>query len=185
MFLFALVISIAAGIVGPRAVLDRLVGKRRDRIRRSIPDSLDLLVVCVEAGVGLDSALVRVARDMSDLHPDLSAELFIVNRTMNAGITREEAMHGLFERTGVDELRGLAASMIQSERLGTSVARVLRVYAETLRRKRKQFAERRAAEASIKMLLPLAVFMLPALFALILAPAAFSLAKTMEGMTMQ
>jgi len=179
------VVAAAAGVIGPKAVLDRLVGKRRDRIRKAIPDSLDLLVVCVEAGVGLDSAILRVARDMAFLHPDLSSEFLIVNRTINAGISRDEAMHGLYQRTGVEELRGLASSMVQSERLGTSIARILRVYAEALRRKRRQTAEKRAAEASIKMLIPLALFMLPALFALILGPAAMTLAKTLSGVTLQ
>ncbi|MDB4881360.1 MAG: Type secretion system domain protein [Gemmatimonadetes bacterium] len=178
-----LLVLIGAGIgtIGPRAILDRLVSERRDRIRRSIPDSLDLLVVCVEAGVGLDSGMLRVARDMSTLHPELSAEFLIVNRTINAGLSRDEAMHGMWQRTGVEELRGLASSMVQSERLGTSIARILRIYAETLRRRRRQLAEKRAAEASIKMIIPLALFMLPALFALILGPAAMSLAATMKG----
>ncbi len=175
----------AAGVIGPKAVLDRLVAKRRDRIRKAIPDSLDLLVVCVEAGVGLDSAILRVARDMAFLHPDLASEFLIVNRTINAGLSRDDAMHGLFQRTGVEELRGLASSMVQSERLGTSIARILRVYAEALRRKRRQMAEKRAAEASIKMLIPLALFMLPALFALILGPAAMTLMKTLQGSTLQ
>jgi len=175
----------AAGVIGPKAVLDRLVAKRRDRIRKAIPDSLDLLVVCVEAGVGLDSAILRVARDMAFLHPDLASEFLIVNRTINAGLSRDDAMHGLFQRTGVEELRGLASSMVQSERLGTSIARILRVYAEALRRKRRQMAEKRAAEASIKMLIPLALFMLPALFALILGPAAMTLMKTLQGTSLQ
>jgi tight adherence protein C len=179
------VVAAAVGAIGPRALLDRLVQNRRDRIRRSIPDSLDLLVVCVEAGIGLDSAILRVARDMSLLHPDLSAEFFLVNRTINAGLSRDEAMHGLWQRTGVEELRGLASSMVQSERLGTSIARILRIYSETLRRKRRQTAEKRAAEASIKMIIPLALFMLPALFALVLGPAAMSLASTMQGVTLQ
>ena len=175
----------AAGAIGPKAALDRLVAKRRDRIRKAIPDSLDLLVVCVEAGIGLDSAMLRVARDMAFLHPDLSAEFLVVNRTINAGLSRDEAMHGLYQRTGVEELRGLASSMVQSERLGTSIARILRVYSEALRRKRRQTAEKRAAEASIKMLIPLALFMLPALFALILGPAAMTLAQTLKGVQMQ
>ena len=179
------IIAGGAGIIGPRAILDRLVTRRRDRVRHAIPDSLDLLVVCVEAGIGLDSAMLRVARDMSFLHPDLASEFFLVNRTINAGLSREEALHGLWQRTGVDELRGLASSMVQSERLGTSIARVLRVYSESLRRKRRQLAEKRAAEASIKMIIPLALFMLPALFALILGPAAMSLAKTMSGVSLQ
>jgi tight adherence protein C len=179
------IVAGAAGVIGPRAVLDRLVARRRDRVRKAIPDSLDLLVVCVEAGIGLDSAMLRVARDMAFLHPDLSSEFLIVNRTINAGLSREEAMGGLWQRTGVEELRGLASSMVQSERLGTSIARILRVYSEALRRKRRQLAEKRAAEASIKMLVPLAVFMLPALFALILGPAAMSLAETLKGVQLQ
>jgi tight adherence protein C len=122
---------------------------------------------------------------MSFLHPDLSSEFFLVNRTINAGLSREEALHGLWHRTGVDELRSLASSMVQSERLGTSIARVLRVYSETLRRKRRQRAEKKAAEASIKMIIPLALFMLPALFALILGPAAMQLAQTMSGLSLQ
>jgi tight adherence protein C len=179
------IVAGAAGVIGPKAALDRLVTRRRDRIRKAIPDSLDLLVVCVEAGVGLDSAMLRVARDMAFLHPDLSSELLIVNRTINAGLSREEALHGLWQRTGVEELRGLASSMVQSERLGTSIARILRVYAEALRRKRRQLAEKRAAEASIKMIIPLGLFMLPALFALILGPAAMSLADTLKGVSLQ
>jgi tight adherence protein C len=179
------VVAGAAGAIGPKAALDRLVARRRDRIRKAIPDSLDLLVVCVEAGVGLDSAMLRVARDMAFLHPDLASEFLIVNRTINAGLSREEAMHGLWQRTGVEELRGLASSMVQSERLGTSIARILRVYAEALRRKRRQIAEKRAAEASIKMIIPLGLFMLPALFALILGPAAMSLANTLKGVSLQ
>ena len=179
------ILAAVAGAIGPKAALDRLVSKRRDRVRKAIPDSLDLLVVCVEAGIGLDSAMLRVARDMAFLHPDLSAEFLVVNRTINAGLSREDAMHGLYQRTGVEELRGLASSMVQSERLGTSIARILRVYSEALRRKRRQLAEKRAAEASIKMLIPLALFMLPALFALILGPAAMTLAQTLKGVSLQ
>ena len=184
--LFGMVIVGAAiGVIGPRALLDRLVGRRRDRIRKAIPDSLDLLVVCVEAGVGLDAAMLRVARDMATLHPELSGEFLVVNRRMNAGMSREEAVHGLYDRTGVEELRGLCSSMIQSERLGSSIARVLRVFSDTLRRKRKQQAEERAAKASIKMIIPLAIFMLPALFAIVLGPAIMMLAGTMGSASLQ
>jgi tight adherence protein C len=183
--LVLVVLAGAAGVIGPKAALDRMVGKRRDRVRKAIPDSLDLLVVCVEAGIGLDSAMLRVARDMAFLHPDLAGEFLVVNRTINAGLSRDDAMHGLYQRTGVEELRGLASSMVQSERLGTSIARILRVYSEALRRKRRQTAEKRAAEASIKMLIPLALFMLPALFALILGPAAMTLAATLKGVSLQ
>jgi tight adherence protein C len=100
---------------------------------------------------------------------------------MSAGLTRAEALQGLYARTGLEELRGLASSMIQSERLGSSIARVLRVYSETIRRKRKQAAEQRAAKAALKMIFPMALFMLPALFAIILAPAAFTLTEALKG----
>jgi tight adherence protein C len=175
----AVAIATVAGVVGPRAVLDRLAQRRQDRIRKSIPDSLDLLVVCVEAGTGLDSAMMRVARDMAELHPELSGELLVVNRRLNAGLGRSEALQGLAKRTGVEELRGLVASMIQSERLGSSIGRVLRVYSETLRRQRKQSAEKRAAQATVKMIFPLALFMLPTLFSLLLGPAYFIMIDTL------
>src|SRR5207249_8829546 len=130
-------IGILLGLITPPIVLGRLRGSRQERIRRSIPDTLDLLLVCVEAGVSLDAAILRVGREMALLHQELSAELLLMNRRMNAGMRREDALHGLFERTGVDELRSLGSNMIQSERWGTSITRVLRVYSETLRRKRR------------------------------------------------
>ena len=163
-------IGVGLGLMGPPGVLERLRGMRQDRIRRSIPDSLDLLLVCVEAGVSLDSAILRVGREMAMLHPELSAEFMNMNRRMNAGIRREEALHALFARTGVEELRSLGTNMIQSERWGTSIAKVLRVYSETLRRKRRQAAEKKAAVAATKMVIPLALFILPALFAVIGGP---------------
>ena len=175
-------VALAAGIIGPRAVVDRLATRRRDRVRKSLPDCLDLLVVCIEAGVSFDAAMLRVARDMELAHPELSSELWVVNRKMNAGMVRDEAVSGLWRRTGVEEMRGLCSSIIQSERLGTSVARVLRTYAETLRRKRKQAAEKRAAEAALKMIVPLAIFLLPALFAVILGPAAIQAGEVLRNL---
>lgn len=175
-------VGFAMGLIGPRAILDRLATRRRDAVRRSLPDCLDLMVVCVEAGVSLDAAMLRVARDMELAHPILSHELLIVNRKMNAGLTRDQAVNGLWTRTGVEELRGLTSSIIQSERLGTSIARVLRVNAETLRRKRRQHAEKKAAEAALKMIIPLGLFMLPALFAMILGPAALKAASLMRAL---
>jgi tight adherence protein C len=168
------------GVVGPAAVLDRLVQIRQERIRHSVPDALDLLVVCVEAGVSLDAAILRVARDLSTAHPDLAAEMMIINRLVHAGVSREDALKGLWQRTGLEELRGLAASMIQSERWGTSIAKVLRVNAETLRRKRKQYAEKKAAQASLKMMAPLMLFLMPALFVVILGPAILKIGDSLK-----
>lgn len=171
LFVLLVVLALAIGLLLPQAVIDRRAAIRQERLRRAIPDSLDLLVVCVEAGVSLDAAIVRVAKEMAILHSDLANELLIVHRRVNAGVPREQALHGLWERTGVEDLRGLAANMIQSERWGTSIAAVLRVYAESLRRKRKQLAEKRAATAPLKMTFPLALFIFPAIFIVLLGPA--------------
>lgn len=176
------VIGIGAGLLGPPAVLSRLTERRKQRIRHSIPDSLDLLLVCVEAGVSLDAAILRVGKEMAILHPELSAELLTMNRRMNAGMRREDALHGLFQRTGVEELRALGSNMIQSERWGTSIAKVLRVYSETLRRKRRQAAEKKAAVAATKMVFPLAMFILPALFAVIGGPAIMTIGPALDAL---
>jgi tight adherence protein C len=173
LLLFASVVGLAAaiGVFAPPAMLARLGARRQTALRRALPDAMDLLVVCVEAGISLDAAILRVAREMAALHPALASELLLVNRRMNAGVTREDALHGLSTRTGVAELRALASNLIQSERWGTSVATVLRVYAETLRRQRRQSAEKRAATAPLKMLFPLGIFIFPSIFIVIIGPA--------------
>jgi tight adherence protein C len=175
-------IGIALGLGGPSAILSRMQSNRQDRIRKSIPDSLDLLLVCVEAGVSLDAAILRVGREMLMLHPELSTEFLTMNRRMNAGMRREEALHGLYQRTGVEELRALGSNMIQSEKWGTSIAKVLRVYSEALRRKRRQAAEKKAAVAATKMIFPLALFILPALFAVIGGPAALAIGPVLDAL---
>jgi tight adherence protein C len=163
--------AIFMGLMLPPFVLYRLVARRHKKIRHSLPDAIDLLVVCVEAGISLDAAILRVARDLTYAHPELAEELLVVSRKTNAGMTREEALRGLWHRTGVDEVRTLVASLVQSERWGSSSSRVLRVSAETLRRKRKHAAERKAATAPLKMIVPMALFIFPALFVVILGPA--------------
>jgi tight adherence protein C len=170
---WVMIVAVAAilGALIPMYWLTRAVKKRQDRILRSIPDAMDLLVLCVEAGLGFDAAMLNVAKDMRTVHGDLAHELMLVNRRVNAGMTREEALRALYARTGVDELRVLVQNLIQSDRLGTSVAKVLRVYSDTLRRKRRQRAEKRAATAALKMTIPLAGLILPALFVVILGPA--------------
>jgi tight adherence protein C len=171
--LFVLIMGTAifTGLIVPMALLDRMVRLRQERIKKSVPDALDLLVVCVEAGTSLDAAILRVAKELRLAHPDLAHELAVVNRLTNAGIAREEALRGLWKRTGVLDIRALVSSLIQSEKWGTSIATVLRVAAETLRRKRRQDAERRAKMAPLKMTFPLLFFILPALFTVILGPA--------------
>jgi tight adherence protein C len=165
----------------PVAAVDGIVGRRQERIRRGIPDGLDLLLVCVEAGSSVESAIQRVARDLVTPHPDLARELAVVVRKTKAGAPRADALRGLYERTGVDELRAIAASIVQSERWGTSIAKVLRVSAETLRRKRRQSAERRASTAPIKMTIPLVTMILPALFVTLLGPSLLSFLKALRN----
>ena len=171
MFLVYMGISIFCAYIIPVGFLDRLVRQRQERIRRSVPDALDLLVVCVEAGISLDAGILRVAKEIRLAHADLAHELAVVNRKTNAGIPRDAALRGLWQRTGVEEIRALVSSMIQSEKWGTSVATVLRVSAETLRRKRRQVAEKKAKQAPLKMTFPLVLFILPALFIVIMGPA--------------
>jgi tight adherence protein C len=177
----ALVIGgVIAGVYGPSALLDRLAQNRSEKIRRAVPDALDLLVVCVEAGISLDAAMMRTSRDMFSSHPEMAMEMAQVVRRVNAGQPRDQALQTLHSRSGVDELRALVASMVQCEKLGTSIARVLRVNAESLRLKRKQRAEKRAAQAALKMVVPLAFLILPALMIVVLGPAAISFMKEMK-----
>jgi tight adherence protein C len=165
----------------PIATLERLARARQDRIRHGLPDALDLLVVCVEAGISLDAAILRVARELAITYPDLSRELLVVNRKTNAGVTREEAIRGLWSRTGVDDLRSLSTSLIQTEKWGTSITKVLRVAAATLRRKRRQHAEKRVALAPVKMTVPLVTMILPALFIIILGPAVLTVISSLSA----
>lgn len=177
LFVSSLALGVFLGMIFPVAMLDRLVRLRQERIKRSVPDALDLMVVCVEAGTSLDAAILRVAKELRLAHPDLAHELAVVNRLTNAGMARDEALRGLWKRTGVLDIRALVSSLIQSEKWGTSIATVLRVAAETLRRKRRQDAEKRAKMAPLKMTFPLLFFILPALFAVILGPAVVQIIK--------
>jgi tight adherence protein C len=176
-----IILAAFVGLVLPVYYLHRSVRVHQTKIRRSLPDALDLLVVCVEAGISLDAAILRVAKDMVLVHPELARELLIVNRKTNAGVTREEALRGLWDRTGVEELRTLVSSLIQSEKWGTSNSRVLRISSETLRRQRRQSAERRAATAPTKMVIPLAMLIFPALFVVIMGPAALNIISGFGG----
>jgi tight adherence protein C len=176
-----LVVTLVAAWLVPVGVLDGMVRRRQERIRRAIPDGLDLLLVCVEAGSSVESAIQRVGRDMLAVHPELAGELAVVVRKTKAGMPRTDALRGLYTRTGVDELRLIGSSIVQSERWGTSIAKVLRVSAETLRRKRKQTAERHASTAPIKMTIPLVTMILPALFVTLLGPSLLSVVKALRG----
>ncbi|HEU0078659.1 MAG TPA: type II secretion system F family protein [Longimicrobiaceae bacterium] len=161
----------AIGYVLPSFYVGGRARKRMAEIRLALPDALDALVVCVEAGLGLNAALVRVSDEIAHISRLLSDELAMVNLEIRAGTPREEAMHNLAERTGVDDVRSLVAMLIQTERFGTSIAQALRVHADTLRTKRRQRAEEAAAKTAIKMLFPLVFFIFPAMFTVLLGPA--------------
>lgn len=180
-FALGMLIGIVLGVLAPMAWLDRQVANRRDRIRKALPDALDLMLVSVEAGVSLDAAILRVGRELLMVHPDLAGELLMLNRRRNAGMSRDDALRGLYERTGVEELRILATNIAQSERWGTSMARVLRVNSDVLRRKRREYAERRAALAATKMVFPLALLILPALLAVVYGPAIINIREVFNA----
>ena len=178
MFTCIMVTGIGTGLVLPGMVLDQMVQSRQWAVRKAIPDALDVMVVCVEAGVALDASLQRVARELMTVHPVLSSELLHMTRRVAAGMPRDEALQSLYVRTGVDELRGLASHLLQSERWGTSIASVLRIYSEQVRQKRRVAAEKRAATASTRMLIPLMLFIFPTMFVVLLAPALLRINST-------
>ena len=170
--------ALLVGFILPDKVLSYKVNARQDRLRCGVADALDLLVVSVEAGLGLNSALNRVAEEMKDVHPDISEEFGMVNTEIRMGRQREEALRNLAERSGVEDLRSLCAMLIQTDRFGTSISRAIRVYSDALRTKRRQRAEQAAQKAAVKMLFPLAVFLFPTLFIILLGPSAIQLMRT-------
>jgi len=150
-----MLVSVAAfGFFLPRFALKRLIKKRQRRIELGLPDALDLTVICVEAGLSLDQALMRVGNELSYAHPELSDELHLVNLEMRAGKPRTEALHNLISRTGVDDIKALVTTLVQTDRFGTSIAQALRVHSDSLRTERRQRAEEAAAKTTIKMVVP-------------------------------
>ena len=173
----------AFGYLLPGMGLARLAKKRQHRIRLSLPDALDLLVVSVEAGLGLDQAILRVGDELAFAHPDLSDELRLVNLELRAGKARSEALHNLALRTGVDDLTSLVAMLVQTDKFGTSVAQSLRVYSEVLRTKRRQRAEEAAAKTGVKMVFPLVFCIFPAIWVVTIGPAAIKFVQVLFPMT--
>lgn len=165
----------------PRLWLRRQVTARQKEIQRALPDTLDLLLVCVEAGLGLNQALARVAQEITTVSPVMGGELRLLNLEIRAGTSREEAFRNLGARTGAEDLRALATMLIQADRFGTSIAQALRVQAEALRTRRRQRAEEAAAKTTIKLVFPLVLFIFPSLFVIILGPAVLSVIRGMAG----
>ena len=174
----ALLIGLTAlGFILPRFMLKRMIRDRQNRIRLGLPDALDLTVICVEAGLALDQALMRVGQDLHHAHPDLSDEFHLVNLEMRAGKPRAEALRNLVDRTGVDDIRSLVGTLIQTDRFGTSVAQALRVHSDSLRTERRQRAEEQAAKTTIKMVPPLVIFVLPSIIFVTIGPAVIELIR--------
>ncbi len=163
--------------VMPGVVLARLAKHRQHRIRLGLPDALDLLVVSVEAGLGIDQAIQRVSDELMFAHKDLCDELRLINLELRAGKARSEALRNLGDRTGVDDIQSLVAMLVQTDKFGTSVAQSLRVHSETLRTKRRQRAEEAAAKTGVKMVFPLVFCIFPAIWVVTIGPAAIRFVK--------
>lgn len=167
------------GFFIPRFFLKRTINDRQTRIRLGMPDALDLTVICVEAGLSLDQAMMRVGEDLRHAHGDLADEFYLMNLELRAGKPRADALRNLYNRTGVDDIKALVTTLVQTDRFGTSVAQALRVHSDSLRTERRQRAEEQAAKTTIKMVPPLVVFVLPSIIIVTLGPAIISLYRTL------
>ena len=172
-----LALALVGGYLLPDLLLVWRVSARQHKLRKALPDGLDLLVICVEAGLGLDQALMRVAQELHITHPELSDELHLVNLEMRVGKSRLDALRELARRTGLEDIKSLVAMLIQTERFGTSIAQSLRVHSDDLRTKRRQRAEEMAAKTTVKMVPVLVFFIFPALMAVILGPAVIAIMR--------
>lgn len=173
----------ALGYIAPNMWLNWKTSRRRKRIRRSIPDSLDLMVICVDAGLGLDQALLRVGGELGVSYPDIQEEFLQVNREQRAGRPRLEAWQNLADRTQIEEFTAFVSMLAQTDRFGTPIIRALTRLAEDIRTKRKQHAEEAAAKTKIKIIFPLVLCIFPCIFIVLLAPAILSIMAGMQSMS--
>ena len=167
------------GYMGPEFYVTQKVRARQHRLQLSLPDALDLMVISMEAGLGLDQAILRVSQELRFAHPELSEEFQMVNMETQLGKNRLEALRELATRTGVEDIKGLVAMLIQTDRFGTSVAQSLRVFSDDLRVRRRQRAEEQAAKTTVKMVPPLVFFIFPALMIVILGPGVIAIMQTL------
>jgi tight adherence protein C len=165
-------LGVVLGLQAPQLVLQRLIKKRQKVIENGLPDALDLMIVCLEAGSAIDQAILRVSDELALAYPPLADELRLVITETRAGKRRVDAFQSFAERTGIEDVRSLAATLVQTERFGTSIAQALRTQAETSRTKRRQRAEEAAAKVGVKLAFPLVFFLFPAFFVVTLGPAA-------------
>ena len=173
--------AFGAGFILPRFVLNRLIASRKLRITWGLADALDLMVITMEAGLGLNAAMLRVCEELKSVHPDISKEFELANLEIRVGRERSEALRNLADRTGVEDLNSLVGMLIQADRFGTSIARAVRVYSDSLRTKRRQRAEQAAQKAAFKLLLPLGALLFPTMFIIILGPALLNISDMLGG----
>jgi len=173
--------AFGAGFILPRFVLNRLIASRKLRITWGLADALDLMVITMEAGLGLNAAMLRVCDELKSVHPDISKEFELANLEIRVGRERSEALRNLADRTGVEDLNSLVGMLIQADRFGTSIARAVRVYSDSLRTKRRQRAEQAAQKAAFKLLLPLGALLFPTMFIIILGPALLNISDMLGG----
>jgi tight adherence protein C len=176
------VIFTGVGFYLPSLVLWWLRRKRQEEIFLSLPDALDLLVVCVESGLGLDAAMRKVCDEMSEHAKVICEELSLANFQLQMGRPRREVLHDLGVRTGVDDVRSLAAILIQADRFGSSIAQALRVQSDSMRTRRRQLAEEKAAKTAVKLIFPLVIFIFPGIFVILVGPAAITMVRDMFPM---
>lgn len=175
---------LSAALLGwllPRQVLHRLVRRYRQKLQHALPDTVDLLGIVLGTGLALDQAMMRVAEEMEFIYPELAAEFYTVVMQVKAGQERSVAFQQLIRRTGIEDVKSLSAMIVQSERFGTSLAQALKVYADALRQRRRLRAEAQVAKAGIKMLFPIVLFILPALFVIVLVPGVLSVLHDLRG----
>ena len=179
---FMYLIAAALGFLAPDFWLGRRIKKRQSKVRRGLPDVLDLLVICIEAGLSLDHATARTAVELKTAQPEVCDELNIVVLEQRAGRPRGDAWKHMAERTDVDCVRNLVTMLVQAEQFGTSVAKTLRIHSDTLRTQRVQAVEEAAAKTTIKLLFPLVFFIFPSLFVVVLGPALLSIMDSFKGL---
>ncbi|MHB1674165.1 MAG: type II secretion system F family protein [Acidobacteriaceae bacterium] len=168
--------------LAPDFWLDHAVKARRERIRRSVPDAVDLLVICVDAGLGLDQAMLRVGLELSISHPEINEEFLQINREQRAGKPRMDAWQSMADRTSLREIASFTSMLSQTEKFGTPIARALSVFADGMRQERRQRVEEMAAKTTVKMIFPLVLFIFPSMFIVLLAPAVLSIGRGLAGL---
>ena len=172
----------AAAFIAPNITLTRLVKRRREKIRKSIPDAVDLLVICVDAGLGIDQALLRVGQELGISHPQITEELLQINREQRAGKPRIQAWTDMAVRSQLPDIDSFAGMLVQTERFGTPIARALSAFADNIRLKRRQVGEEKAAKTTVKIIFPLVLFIFPSMFLVLLGPAVLSIMRSMAVM---